>query len=158
MLAFFGIFSPIELCMLILMGIMLLDTIVKIFSIRSISRKTGRRFFEVFDSRILRTGYIIKGLGYFILALAIFPLDYYMLTPFSEKAVLFFGYKVDIPTTAIFTNILLIIFSLIEVSSINENWIDITGNNMLKGVFDMVKKIRSGIQSVSDTVKNVKNN
>jgi hypothetical protein len=140
------------------MGTMFLDTIVKIISIKIVSIRTNRRFFDLFQSRLLRNGYIFKALGYFILALAVFPLDFYMLTPFLEKAIIFFGYEVSIPSTAIFTNILLAIFSLIEVASINENWVDITGNDMLKGVFNMVKKIRSGIQSVSDTVKNVKNN
>lgn len=157
LLAFFGIFSPIELCIFILMGTMLLDTLVKIVSIKIISVKTNRRFFDLFQSKLLRTGYIVKGLGYFILALAVFPLDYYMLTPFLEDSIAFLGYKVSIPSTAIFTNILLAIFSLIEIASINENWIDITGNDMLKGVFNMVKKIRSGIHSVSDTVNKVKN-
>jgi len=158
LLAFFGIFSPIELCIFILMGTMFLDTIVKIVSIKIISVKTNRRFFDLFQSRLLRNGYIIKSLGYFVLFLAVFPLDYYMLTPFLEKCIAFLGYDISIPSKAIFTNILLVIFSLIEISSINENWIDITGNDMLKGVFNMVKKIRTGIHSVSDTISKVKNN
>jgi hypothetical protein len=45
---------------------------------------------------------------------------------------------------------------LIEVSSINENWIDITGNNMLSKVFAMVKKIRGGIQETTSFIKNTK--
>ena len=158
MLAFFGIFSPIEICIFILMGIMLIDTIVKLFSLRVMAKKSGRLFRDLFESRLLRNGYIFKGLGYFIFALAIFPLDFYVLTPFLCKSVVFLGYDIHVPSTAIFTNILLVIFSLIELSSINENWVDITGNNILKGVFSMVKKVRTGIQSVSDTVKNVKNN
>ena len=39
---------------------------------------------------------------------------------------------------------------------INENWFDLTGNNIFKSVFKVVKTIRGGIEKVSDTYKNIK--
>ena len=62
-----------------------------------------------------------------------------------------------ITTSAIFTNILLGIFSIIELASINENWFDITGNNVLKKTCDTVKKLRKGLKEASDTYKDIKN-
>lgn len=158
LIGLFGVFAPIELCIIILMIVMGIDTLVKMFAIKRIAKKTGRKFNDVFESKVLRTGYIYKAAGYLILAGAIFPIDFYFLTPFLQKGIDIFAssYKIHLLTTALFTNLLLIIFSLIEVSSINENWIDITGNNMLSKVFAMVKKIRSGVQETTSFIKNTK--
>jgi hypothetical protein len=155
-LSFFSVFAPIELFAIILMGIIFIDTIVKLISLKKLARTSNRTYREVFKSRILRKNYIIKSAGYYIFAGAVFPLDYYALTPFSNGLIKALGYSFTIPTTALFTNVLLCIFAMIELSSINENWFDITGNNMLKSVFDFTKKIRGAIESVSDLYKNVK--
>ena len=152
----FSIFAPIELCSIILMFIIFIDTVLKLISLRKIAHKSERKYNEVFKSRILRKGYIFKAAGYYILAGALFPLDYYALTPFSKNVIDGVGYVIDIPNTAIYTNILLCIFSLMELSSINENWFDMTGNNMLRSVRQTVKKLRLGIENVSDTYKNIK--
>jgi len=156
-LSFFSFFAPIELCAILLMVVIFIDTLVKLISLKKIALNEGRKYRDVFKSKLLRRGYIFKAAGYYIFAGALFPLDYYALTPFANGLIEALGYKFVIPTQAIFTNILLCIFAIIELSSINENWFDITGNNMLKSVLDVVKKIRSGIQKVSDTYKDIKN-
>ena len=143
--------------LIILMGIIFLDTIVKLISLKKIASVDGRKYRDVFESKMLRRGYIFKAAGYYILAFAIFPLDFYGLTPFTVSVIKGLGYTFVIPTTALFTNILLCIFALIEFSSINENWFDISGNNILKSVFGVVKKIRSTVTQVSDTYKDIKN-
>lgn len=153
----FAFFSPIELCTIILMGVIFLDTIVKMFALRVIAKRENRLFKDVFESKMLRKGYIVKSLGYFIFALAVFPLDYYMLTPFTKKLLSFLEYIIEIPTKAIFTNLLLCIFTLMEISSINENWFDITGNNILSKAFKIVKKIREVLSSTAELFKSVKN-
>lgn len=155
-LSIFSFFAPIELCAILLMTIIFIDTIVKLISLKKIACEEGKKYREVFKSKILRRGYIFKAAGYYILAGALFPLDYYALTPFTSGAINALGYGFILPTTAVYTNFLLCIFSIIELSSINENWFDITGNNMLKSVSDTVKKIRGGIEKASDTYKNIK--
>ncbi len=156
-LSVFSFFAPIELCAILLMSVIFIDTIVKLISLKKIACEEGRKYKDVFKSKILRRGYVFKAAGYYIFAGALFPLDYYALTPFSNGAIKAFGYGFTLPTQAIYTNILLCIFAMIELSSINENWFDITGNNMLKSVFGVVKKIRGTIEKISDTYKNVKN-
>lgn len=156
-LSLFSIFAPIELCSIILMVIIFIDTLVKLISLKKIACTEGKKYRDVFKSKILRRGYIFKAAGYYIFAGALFPLDYYALTPFSNGLIKALGYTFTIPTTALYTNFLLCIFALIELSSINENWFDISGNNMLKSVFSTVKKIRGTIEKVSDTYKNIKN-
>ena len=153
----FSIFAPVEMCAILLMTIIFIDTIVKLIALKKIACVEGRKYREVFKSKILRRGYIFKAAGYYIFAGALFPLDYYALTPFSNEVIKTLGYGFTLPTGAIYTNFLLCIFALIELSSINENWFDITGNNMLKTVFSTVKKIRGTIEKVSDTYKNIKN-
>lgn len=150
-------FAPIELMALILMFIIFIDTVVKLISLRKIAKKSNRKYREVFKSRILREGYVYKALGYYVTAGVIFPLDYYALTPFINGLLNFLGFSFIITVPAILTNILLGIFSIIELSSINENWFDITGNNILRQTFNTVKKLRKGIKSVSDTYKDIKN-
>jgi hypothetical protein len=152
----FSFFAPIELCAIILMVIIFIDTIVKLISLKKIAITESKKYKDVFRSKILRRGYIFKAAGYYILALALFPLDYYALTPFSNGLIKVLGYSFSVPTQAVYTNILLCIFSIMELSSINENWFDITGNNMLKSVFGVVKKIRGTIEKVSETYKNIK--
>ena len=156
-LSLFSFFAPIELCSILLMTIIFIDTLVKLISLKKIACEEGRKYRDVFKSKILRRGYIFKAAGYYVFAGALFPLDYYALTPFSNEVVKALGYSFTIPTTAIYTNFLLCIFAIIELSSINENWFDITGNNMLKSVSDTVKKIRGTIEKVSDTYKDIKN-
>lgn len=156
-LSVFSFFAPIELCAIILMSMIFIDTMVKMVSIKKISSNEGRAYRDVFKSKMLRRGYIFKTTGYYIMAIAIFPLDFYGLTPFTASVIKGLGYTFVIPTTALFTNILLCIFALIEFSSINENWFDISGNNILKSVFGVVKKIRSTVTQVSDTYKDIKN-
>lgn len=150
-------FAPVELMAIILMIIIFIDTVVKLISLRKIAKETNRRYRDVFKSRILRQGYVYKALGYYITAGAVFPLDYYALTPFANSALQFFNFSFVIPTPAVFTNILLGIFAIIELASINENWFDITGNNVLKKTCETVKKIKTGLKEASDFYKETKN-
>ena len=69
----------------------------------------------------------------------------------------FLGFSFIISVPAILTNILLGIFSLIELASINENWFDITGNNILNKTFSTIKKLRKVLKDTSDTYKDIKN-
>ena len=149
-------FAPIELMALVLMLIIFVDTVVKLISLKKIAKETNRKYREVFKSRILRQGYVYKALGYYITAGVVFPLDYYALTPFINGLLKFLNFDFVIGVPAILTNILLGIFSIIELASINENWFDLTGNNIFKSVFKVVKTIRGGIEKVSDTYKNIK--
>lgn len=152
-----AVFAPVELCAVLLMFVIFIDTVVKLISLKKIACVEKRKYREVFKSKLLRRGYIFKAAGYYIFAGALFPLDYYALTPFSSATIKALGYNLTLPTPAVYTNLLLCIFALIELASINENWFDITGNNMLKSVFDIVKKIRGTIEKISDTYKNIKN-
>lgn len=156
-LAISSFFAPIEIMVLILMFIIFVDTIVKLISLRTIAKQTKRKYRDVFKSRILRQGYVYKALGYYITAGVVFPLDYYALTPFANSLLDFLGFSFVISVPAILTNILLGIFSIIELASINENWFDITGNNVLRKTCDTVKKLRKGLKDVSDTYKDIKN-
>jgi hypothetical protein len=153
---FFGAIAPIELCIIILFFVMIIDTVVKLISLKIISKKEKRPFKDLYASRMLRKGYIYKSAGYFILAGALFPLDYFMLTPFLNGSLSLFWNGISIPNSAIFTNALLVIFSIIELSSINENWFDITGNNIFKSVFKTVKAIRKAVESTSSFIRKTK--
>lgn len=155
-LALIAFFAPIFLLIIILMGIILVDTIVKLISLKVIARTEGKKYREVFKSKMLRLGYIYKTAGYVFVALPLFPLDYYGLTPFTYKLISFLGYNNIDLSQAIFTNGLLIIFCLIEIASINENWFDISGNNILKTVWQTVKNIRNSIESVVALYKDAK--
>lgn len=148
--------APIELAIILLISVIFVDTLVKLISLKFIAIREKKEYRDVFYSKMLRRGYIFKVAGYAFLAGPLFPLDYYMLTPFVQGAITAFGYSFIVPTTAMFTNGLLIIFCLIELASINENWFDLTGNNILKGVWTTVKKIRQSVEEVSDFYKNVK--
>ena len=150
--------APIELAIILLISVIFVDTLVKLISLKFIAIREKRAYRDVFHSKMLRRGYIFKVAGYAFLAGPLFPLDYYMLTPFVQGLIHAFGYSFTVPTTAMFTNGLLIIFCLIELASINENWFDLTGNNILKGVWTTVKKIRQSVEGVSDLYKNVKKN
>ena len=155
---FLGFISPIELSIILLMGAMGVDTIVKLISLKIQSKKEGRKFMDVFASKMLRKGYILKGSGYLLFALAVFPLDFYMLTPFTKGFMQYLSIEYIIVTKAIFTNILLIIFCIIELSSINENWFDISGNNILKSVKETVVILRDAINGVIEFIGGAKNN
>jgi hypothetical protein len=150
-------FAPIQIMVMVLMFIIFVDTIVKLISLKKIAKESKRKYRDVFKSRILRQGYVYKSLGYYITAGVVFPLDYYALTPFLNGLLDFTGFSFVIPVPAILTNVLLGIFSLIELASINENWFDITGNNVLNKTFATVKKLRKGLKEVSDTYKDIKN-
>jgi hypothetical protein len=156
LISLWAILAPIQMSIICLMSIIFVDTIVKLFALKVEAKNTDRKYREVFKSKMLRRGYIIKTGGYVLTSIPLFPLDFYFLTPFLNGILHFLGYEVDIPTPAIFTNLLLVIFCLIELSSINENWFDISGNNIFSGVLKAVKKIRAGITSVSDLYKDVK--
>jgi len=149
-------FAPIQLMVMVLMFIIFVDTVIKLISLRKIARETNRKYREVFKSRILRQGYIYKALGYYITAGVVFPLDYYALTPFLNGLLDFLGFSFIISVPAILTNILLGIFSLIELASINENWFDITGNNILNKTFSTIKRLRKVLKDTSDTYKDIK--
>ena len=152
-----AVFAPVEVCALLLMFVIFIDTIVKLISLKKIACIENKKYRDVFKSKILRRGYIFKAAGYYIFAGALFPLDYYALTPFSNGLIHALGYEIILPTAALYTNLLLCLFALIELASINENWFDITGNNMLKAVYNVVKKIRGTVEKISDTYKNIKN-
>jgi len=156
-LAILSFFAPIEIMAIVLMFIIFVDTVVKLIALRKIAKESKRNYRDVFKSRILRQGYIYKSLGYYITAGVVFPLDYYALTPFINGLLKFLNFDFVIAVPAILTNILLGIFSIIELASINENWFDITGNNVLRKTCDTVKKLRKGLKQVSDTYKDIKN-
>ena len=151
-----AIFSPIELSIIVLMGMILLDTLVKLISLKKLANREKRKYFDVFQSKMLRHGYIYKSAGYFILALAFFPIDYFFLTPFICKGIAYLGLEISFMTKALLTNGLLIIFSLIELGSINENWVDISGNNVLKSVYVTVAKIKKVIAENVNFLKGIK--
>ena len=91
-----AVFSPIELSIIVLMFMIFIDTLVKMISLKKLANAEERKFFEVFSSKMLRHGYIYKSAGYFILALALFPLDYFFLTPFfwdGQEAPAIFRYR-----------------------------------------------------------------
>lgn len=155
---FIGFISPIELSIILLMGAMGVDTIVKLISLKIQSKRDGRKYMEVFASKMLRKGYILKGSGYLLFALAVFPLDFYMLTPFTKGFMQYLSIEYIVVTKAIFTNILLIIFCIIELASINENWFDISGNNILKSVKETVVILRDAINGVIEFIGGAKNN
>lgn len=150
--------APIELVCLVLMFIMGIDTVVKILSLHTISRKEKRPFRDLYKSRIARKGYFLKVVGYLIMIIPILPLDVYFLTPFALKSAATLGYDLGkILTPALFTNGLLVIFCLIELSSINENWFDFSGNNIFSEVYKMLKKIKSAVLNASSFYKKIKN-
>ena len=63
-LSVFSFFAPIELCAIILMSMIFIDTMVKMVSIKKISSNEGRAYRDVFKSKMLRRGYIFKTAGY----------------------------------------------------------------------------------------------
>lgn len=150
-----AMWSPVELSAICLFGTMGVDTIVKLISLRFVAQKEGRPYREVFLSKMLRRGYVFKFAGYAFVAIPLLPLDFYLLTPFVKNLLSITGYDMVL-NKALFTNGILIIFSIIEISSINENWFDITGNNILKTVFGVVKKIRGAIEGAAETYRNIK--
>lgn len=155
---FFGFIAPIELSIILLMLAMGVDTLVKLISLKVQSKRDGRKYMEVFRSKMLRKGYIFKGTGYLLFALAVFPLDFYMLTPFIKSFMSYLSIEYIIMTEAIFTNSLLIIFCMIELASVNENWFDITGNNILRSVRETVVVLRDSINGVTDFISRTKDN
>ena len=90
------------------------------------------------------------------MAAVIFPIDYYALTPFISAMLKVFNLQVLIVTPAIWTNVLLAILCLMEVSSINENWFDISKNNILKSVSNSFNRIRKTVKTVTGAYKDTK--
>jgi hypothetical protein len=97
-LSIFSFFAPIELCSILLMVIIFIDTVVKLISLKKIACAENKKYMQVFKSKILRKGYIFKAAGYYILAMALFPLDYYALTPFTNSIIKALEYSFLIPT------------------------------------------------------------
>ena len=141
---------------LILMFTIFVDTVVKLISLNKIAQETNRKYNEVFKSRILRLGYLYKTAGYFIMVAVIFPIDYYALTPFIAAMLKIFNLQALVITPALCTNILLAMLCLMEVSSINENWFDISKNNILKSVSNSFNRIRKTVKTVTSAYKETK--
>lgn len=154
--AMFSFFAPIQMLVLILMFVILVDTVVKLISLKKIAEETKRKYKDVFKSKILRHGYLYKTAGYLVMAGVIFPIDYYALTPFISAMLKVFNLQVLIISPAICTNILLAILCLMEVSSINENWFDISKNNILKSVSNSFNRIKKTIKTVTSAYKDTK--
>ena len=154
--AMFSFFAPIQMLVLILMFVILIDTIVKLISLNKIAQETNRKYKDVFKSKILRHGYLYKTAGYLIMVAVIFPIDYYALTPFISAMLKVFNLQVLIVSPAICTNILLAILCLMEISSINENWFDISKNNILKSVSNSFNRIKKTIKTVTSAYKDTK--
>ena len=154
--AMFSFFAPIQILVLILMFTIFVDTVVKLISLKKIAQETNRKYKDVFKSRILRLGYLHKTAGYLVMAGVIFPIDYYALTPFISAMLKVFNLQVLIVSPAICTNILLAILCLMEISSINENWFDISKNNILKSVSNSFNRIKKTIKTVTSAYKDTK--
>lgn len=154
--AMLSFFAPIQMLVLILMITILIDTIVKLISLKKIALETNKTYREVFKSKLLRQGYLYKTAGYLLMTVAIFPIDYYGLTPFIHSILKIWNITVLINATAICTNVLLVILCLMEVSSINENWFDISKNNILRSVSNSFNKIRKTIKRITSTYKETK--
>ena len=154
--AMLSFFAPIQMLVLILMFTIFVDTVVKLISLNKIAQETNRKYKDVFKSKILRLGYLHKSAGYLIMAAVIFPIDYYALTPFISTMLKVFNLQVLIITPALCTNVLLAILCLMEVSSINENWFDISKNNILKSVSNSFNRIRKTIKTVTSAYKDTK--
>jgi hypothetical protein len=154
--AMISFFAPIQMLVLILMFVILIDTVVKLISLKKIAQETKRKYKDIFKSKILRHGYLYKTAGYLIIVAVIFPIDYYALTPFISAMLKVFNLQALVMSSALCTNILLAILCLMEVSSINENWFDISKNNILTSVSNSFNKIRKNIKTVTSAYKETK--
>jgi hypothetical protein len=154
--AMFSFFAPIQMLVLILMFVILVDTVVKLISLNKIAQETKRKYKDIFKSKILRHGYLYKTAGYLIIVAVIFPIDYYALTPFISAMLKVFNLQALVMSSALCTNVLLAILCLMEVSSINENWFDISKNNILTSVSNSFNKIRKNIKTVTSAYKETK--
>jgi hypothetical protein len=152
----FSFFAPIQMLVLILMFVILVDTVVKLISLNKIAQETNRKYKDVFKSKILRHGYLYKTAGYLIMVAVIFPIDYYALTPFISAMLTVFNLQALVMSSALCTNILLAILCLMEVSSINENWFDISKNNILTSVSNSFNRIRKTVKTVTSAYKETK--
>lgn len=160
MLGVISFFLPIAIPSLILMLFICTDTIVKLFALKTIAVKENKRYLDVFQSKTLRKKFILKSLGYLTLIVPIAVLDIYLLTPFLHW-VLNYYWQIVMSTQidfihAMFTNMLLIIFCLMELSSINENWDLLSGNNIFESVKKTIINIRGGISHVVDFIVETK--
>lgn len=153
-------FTPVAIPSLILMLFICMDTVVKLFALKTIAIKENKRYLDVFHSKILRKKFILKSFGYLTLVVPIAVLDIYLLTPFLHW-VLNYYWQITVSIQidfihAMFTNILLTIFCLMELSSINENWDLLSGNNIFESVRKTVINIRKGISNIVDFIVETK--
>lgn len=147
-------FAPISLCVVLLMGVIFLDTIVKLLSLITVAKESNRRYLDVFESEILRKKFVLKSIGYMILAVPVATLDILILSPALDWVVCeYFDFK--IPIEAVFSNFLLIIFCFMELSSINENWNALSGNNIFKSVVKAVKEMRKILTEIAKIKKEI---
>lgn len=151
----FSFFAPIAVTICILMGFILVDTLMKVGSIYFIAKREDRKFFDVFKSKILRVKFILKSLGYMALAFPVAILDIKIITPTIKWALENFT-KYTVPTEALTANVLIVIFCLMELSSINENWNVITRVNLFKSVSKVTIKVRDIIISIMSFFKSIK--
>ena len=76
-----SLFAPISLCIILLMGVIFLDTIVKLLSLITVAKESNRRYLDVFESEILRKKFVLKSIGYMILVVPVATLDILVLSP-----------------------------------------------------------------------------
>lgn len=149
-------FAPIGITIVILLGFILLDTIVKIASLYAISKREQIRFMDIFLSKTLRVKFVLKSLGYLVLIIPITIMDILVLTPALTIVLEAFFSHIYIPTDALFANILVVIFCGMELYSVNENWDVISNVNLFKRVSEFALKIRRKINTVVEFIQELK--
>lgn len=154
LISILSFYAPIALCVVLLMGMIFLDTIVKVMSLYTVAKKDNRPYFDVFKSEILRKKFVLKSIGYMILAVPVATLDILILSPSLEWFLCQY-YDFKVPVEAIFSNFLLIIFCFMELSSVNENWNVLSGTNIFKSAFKVVKKIRVALAEAARIKKEI---
>lgn len=149
-------FAPIATTICALMGFILVDTLTRLISIYFITKRKNRKFEDVFDSKTLRVKFILKSLGYMVLALSVSVIDIKVITPTIKWFLENFYSNITIPTQALASNVLIIIFCFMELSSINENWNMIAKIDLFKSVSKIVVKTRDFIIDVIGFFKSIK--
>lgn len=149
-------FAPVGITIGILFGFILLDTLVKIVSLKVLAKRENKSFFDLFLSRTLRTKFILKSMGYLVMAIPVTVLDIYILTPTLKTVTDVFFTNLIIPTDAFFGNILVIIFCAMELYSVNENWNVISKVDLFKKVSQTAIIIREKIGKIIDFIQELK--
>lgn len=126
-LAFFTAFY------LILVG---LDTILGRFAAAKKAKKDGNDARLAVKSKITRLGFTTKILVVMILGIFAYILDYFLF----DK--LLFAWKPDFPAHFPATTGLILIFTAIEIDSLDEHLYHLTGQTILKNLRNMLNKIR----------------